>query len=207
MASSKKDFYIVSKLFTDLINNLSEDQFSNLINGMADIRYFEKNLDSEKREIYDSMLRELALEDNEERKYSFIRNSDELSTKIKLIEFCKYARIEFKSKDTNDTIIQNIINFTSLNKESILYKFNRVDGIEVEIDKIVIKLEDTMDIEEARNLIYGSKVIENKSNLLKVAKKLNVFVDREATYDIIVDTIIKSVVEAKIRSYTIRKKL
>ncbi|MGL4106927.1 hypothetical protein [Clostridium sp. LP20] len=38
-------------------------------------------------------------------------------------------------------------------------------------------------------------------------KYLFVFTDREAPYDTIMDNIIKSVVEAKIRSYTIRKKV
>lgn len=64
-----------------------------------------------------------------------------------------------------------------------------------------------MDVEEARNLIRNSKVLESKSNLLKLAKKLSVFIDREAQYEVILDNIIKSVVEAKIRSYTIRKKI
>lgn len=207
MPSSKKDFYIVSRLLTDFINNLTEVQFDNLVNGTADIRYYEKGIDSETKEKYNTLLYEIATKDNIEEKIKLIESNDELSKKSKLMDFCKYFKIEFKAKDTNSTIMKNIIDFIDKNKENVIYKYNKAESLEDGIDKLAQRLEDIMDIEEARNLMANSKMLESKSNLLKLSKKLNVFTDREASYDTIVDNIIKSVVEAKIRSYTIRKKI
>lgn len=207
MASSKKDFCIVSKLVVDLVNGLTEEQFNNLVSGTADIRYSEKGLDSEKKEKYNQILYKLALEENAKNRVMIIKQNDELVTKGKLIEFCKNFKIEFKTKDTIDMIVENIISYVSENKENIVYRYSRSENLELGIDELAKKLERIMDIEEARRLILESKVVENKANLIKLSKKLNVFTDREASYDTIMDNIIKSVVEAKIRSYTIRKKI
>lgn len=207
MANSKKDFCIVSKMVLDLINGLTEEQFNNLLNGTADIRYIERGLDSEKKEKYNEILYKLSLEDDDLKRIEFIKENDYLKTKNKLVEFCKNFRIEIKAKDTIDTIIENIINYVNKNKESILYRYSKLESLELGIDEVAKKLEEIMDIEEAKKLILESKAVENKANLIKLSKKLNVFTDREATYDTIMETIIKSVVEAKIRSYTIRKKL
>ncbi len=206
MASSKKDFSVVSKLILDLVNGLTEEQFNNLLNGTADIRYIEKGIDSEKREKYNEILYKLALEERGQR-IIFIKENYDLATKSKLIEFCKNFKIEFKTKDTIDMIIEHIVDYVDKNKENILYRYNRSENLELGIDEIAKKLEEIMDIGEARKLILESKVVENKANLIKLSKKLNVFTDREANYDTIMETIIKSVVEAKIRSYTIRKKI
>ncbi|TYQ14841.1 UNVERIFIED_CONTAM: hypothetical protein Cloal_1224 [Acetivibrio alkalicellulosi] len=207
MANSKKDFNIVLKIFIDFINTLTEDQFSNLVNGSADIKYQDKGLDNDKKEIYTNILYKIAIEDNIEEKTKIIACSEELSTKSKLLEFCKYFKICYKSKDTIDIIIKNIIEFIDKNKESIIYKYSMAENLEENIDKIAQRLEEIMDIVEARSFMSKSKILENKSNLLKLSKKLNVFIDRDSTREIIVDNIIRSVVEAKIRSYTIRKKI
>lgn len=207
MSNSKKDFLIVSKLLADLVNNLSEDQFNNLVNGTADIKYFEKGIDNEKKEKYNNILYKLAKEKNSEKKIELITNSEELSTKSKLIDFCKHFKIEFKVKDTNSVITKRILNFVDENEEDIIYRFNKLECIEENVDEIAKKLENIMDVEEARTLIFNSQSLKNKTNLLKLSKKLNVFIDRESSYETIVDIIIKSVVEAKIRSYTIRKKI
>lgn len=207
MSNSKKDFCIISKLVIDLVNNLSEEQYNNLVNGTADIRYTEKGIDSEKKVTYNNIIYELATKDSLDEKINVIKSNAHLSTKAKLIEFCKYFKIEYKTKETIDTIIQNIVQYVDENRDNIIYRFEKAEDIQESIDEIAKKLEEIMNVEEARTLISQSKAIENKTNLLKLAKKLNVFIDREATYEAIVDNIIKSVVEAKIRSYVIRKKL
>ena len=207
MASSKKDFCIVSKLVLDLINGLTEEQFNNLLNGTADIKYTEKTIDSEKKGKYNEILYNLSLENDDSKKIEIIKQNSLLNTKSKLIEFCKNLKIKTKSKDTIDIIIENIISYINKDKENILYKYNRSESLELSIDELAKKLEDIMDVEEAKKLIHECKSVESKTNLIKLSKKLNVFIDREATYDIIMDDIIKSVVEAKIRSYSIRKKI
>lgn len=207
MASSKKDFYVVSKLVLDVINNLTDEQFNNLINGSGDLKYIEKGLDVEKKDKYNWILYTIASQEKDAEKIKFIKENNEFPTKAKMIEFCKYFKIEYKVKDVADTIIQNIVEFCNANKDNIIYKYNRTESLETGIDEIAKKLEECMDVEEAKKLIEECKTVESKVNLLKLAKKLNVFINRDTSYDIIMDAIIKSVVESKIRSYTIRNKI
>lgn len=208
MASSKKDFYVVSKLILEVVNSLTEEQFSNLVNGTADLKYIEKSIDSDKKEKYNLILFTIANKEGTEEKIKFIKETDELSTKTKMIEFCKYFKIDYKVKDSVDEVIKNIVMFSEGNKDSIIYKYSRIEDIQLGIDEIAKKLEECMDVEEGKNLIDKSKIVESRVNLFKLAKKLNVFIsNRDASYDVIRDTIIKSVVEAKIRSFTIRNKI
>ncbi|MCC2765715.1 hypothetical protein [Clostridium perfringens] len=207
MASSKKDFSIISKNILDFINNLTEEQFNNIVNGTADIKYVEKGLDNDKREIFNSIVNYLINENDDEKRINYVKENSNLATKAKLIEFCKYLKIDYKQKDTIDVIISNIIDYIKINKDVLIYKFSKSEKLELGIEEVAKKLENSMDVDEAKAIITGSKVVESKTNLLKLAKKLNVFVDREFSYENIMDNIIKSVVESKIRSYTIRKKL
>ncbi|EOT2968560.1 hypothetical protein G6Z26_15060 [Clostridium perfringens] len=207
MASSKKDFSIISKNILDFINNLTEEQFNNIVNGTADIKYVEKGLDNDKREIFNSIVNYLINENDDEKRINYVKENSNLATKAKLIEFCKYLKIDYKQKDTIDVIISNIIDYIKINKDVLIYKFSKSENLELGIEEVAKKLENSMDVDEAKAIITGSKVVESKTNLLKLAKKLNVFVDREFSYENIMDNIIKSVVESKIRSYTIRKKL
>ena len=207
MTSSKKDFSIISKNILDFINNLTEEQFNNIVNGTADIKYVEKGLDNDKREIFNSIVNYLINENDDEKRINYVKENSNLATKAKLIEFCKYLKIDYKQKDTIDVIISNIIDYIKINKDVLIYKFSKSENLELGIEEVAKKLENSMDVDEAKAIITGSKVVESKTNLLKLAKKLNVFVDREFSYENIMDNIIKSVVESKIRSYTIRKKL
>ncbi|MBO3342094.1 hypothetical protein [Clostridium perfringens] len=207
MASSKKDFSIISKNILDFINNLTEEQFNNIVNGTADIKYVEKGLDNDKKEIFNSIVNYLINENDDEKRINYVKENSNLATKAKLIEFCKYLKIDYKQKDTIDVIISNIIDYIKINKDILIYKFSKSENLELGIEEVAKKLENSMDVDEAKAIITGSKVVESKTNLLKLAKKLNVFVDREFSYENIMDNIIKSVVESKIRSYTIRKKL
>ncbi|CUP24436.1 Uncharacterised protein [Clostridium baratii] len=207
MGSSKKDFGIVSKCILDFINNLTEEQFNNIVNGTADIKYVDKGIDSDKRIMFDTIINYLVNEVSEEKRVMFIKENKQLSTKAKLIEFCKYLKVECKQKDTIEMIISNINEYIEQNRESLTYRYSKQENIELGIEDIAKKIENSMDVEEAKNIISESKIVESKTNLLKLAKKLNVFLDRESSYEIIVDKIIKSVVESKIRSYTIRKKI
>lgn len=206
MASSRKDSYILNKLFVDFINGLTEEQFSNLINGTAELKYTDKGLDNVTKERFKDILYYTALaQDNA--KSDYIKSRPEINSKAKLVEFCKYINVEYKAKDTIDSIIQNILSYIEKNHDTILYKVVREDSIEKQLDEISKKIEEFMNLEEARNFILSKDILNSKTNLIKLAKRLNVFIDREGTYDNILDKILSSVVEAKIRSYTIRKKI
>lgn len=206
MSSSKKEFCIISKILLDFISSLTEEQYNNLVKGEAEIKYIEKNIDTVKKQKYDKILYDLAVENLVEIKIQYIKSNEDLSNKSKLIDFCKYHKINYKTKETNDSIINNIIKFVDINKEDIVYRWQKKENIEESIENVAEELQKIMNIEEAKIYIKKSKIIDNKSNALKLAKQLNVFVNREHSYDDIVDSIVNSVVGAKIRSYSIRNK-
>ena len=205
--SAKKDYCIVSKIIGDFIDGLTEEQFNNLLNGNADIKYVEKGIDSSIKEIYHLIMHRLISADSEEIIRDIIKNEDYLSNKQKIQDFCKFFKVEFRIKDSNEMLITNIIEFVKNNRGVLLYKYERQDSIDVKIEEIAKQLEEIMNVEEARELLKSKDILQNKTNLVKLAKKLRVFFDREAGVDTIIDTIVQSVVEAKIRSYTIRKKI
>lgn len=207
MSNAKKDFSIMCKLVLDFVNSLTEEQFNNLINGTADIKYNEKGLSQDKKERYNCILYNICMEDTREKAVDYIKKCDELSTKLKLNEFCKYFRIEIKVKDSIDTIINKIIEFVEKDKENIKYKYDKQINCEKNVDTIAQKLEECIDIEEAKEIIYSSDLMSSKIEMMKLAKRLKVFNDKDASCENIAENIIKTVVEAKIRSYIIRKKI
>lgn len=207
MSNSKKDFSIVCKLILDFVNNLTEEQFSNLINGTADIKYNEKALSQDKREKYNDILYHISIEDDREKIFNYVKQCEVLSTKMKLNEFCKYFKIEIKSKDSIENIINKIIDYVDMDKENIKYKYNRERDSVKNIDTIATKLEECIDVEEAKEIIFTSNLINSKTDMIKLAKRLKVYNDKDASCENIAENIIKTVVEAKMRSYIIRKKI
>ena len=119
MASSKKDFCIVSKIVLDLINGLTEEQFNSLLNGTADVRYVEKGLDSETKEKYNEILYRLSVENDD-----YTINGDRLS----IYEYDESAKStlegDLKSITDNGMMING--NKTSWTKAAHIYKKGRL---------------------------------------------------------------------------------
>ncbi len=207
MGSSKKDFYTVNKLLADFINGLTEEQFSKLVDGLAEVKYVEKALDSLTRSKYDEILLATAKIKDRKHRIEELSSLNDLNTKAKLIDLCKYINIDCKSKDRVDDIIAKIENYVNESSETIIDKNEKSTGLEERLDEIGNELEKFMNVDEARHFLVTNKDVASKTNLVKLARKLRVYIEKEASYDLIIETILKSVVEAKIRSYTIRKKM
>ncbi|MFZ5986808.1 MAG: hypothetical protein ACOYWZ_06765 [Bacillota bacterium] len=207
MAGTKRDYEIVSKIFMDFIGSLSNAEYDNLLNGSATIKYVEKGLPLAIKSVYDEIMTELLKLKTPEQYTNYIRANKELDTKSNLFDFCKYFSIETKAKDTLDMLISRIINHIEKNHDSLLYVLEKKSDIQYSIDTIASKLEDFMDIQQAVDFLKSSDVLSSKSNLLKLAKKLNVFIEKDTSHENILNSIIDSVVGAKIRSFAIRRKI
>lgn len=206
-ANAKKDYEIISKLFLDFVSNLSSAEFDSLVNGTAVIKYVEKSLTPSTKSMYDQILSELLKVDSPEQYTSYIKEHKELDTKSKLFEFCKYFNIETKAKDTMEMLITRVIDHIDKNKESLLYSLDRKSDIMYSINSIANKLEEFMDVQQALDFLKSNEILSSKSNLNKLAKKLNVFMEKDNSYENMLNSIIDSVVGAKIRSFAIRKKI
>ena len=75
MSSSKKEFCIISKILLDFISSLTEEQYNNLVKGEAEIKYIEKNIDTVKKQKYDKILYDLAVENLVEIKIQYIKSN------------------------------------------------------------------------------------------------------------------------------------
>ncbi|WP_294405668.1 hypothetical protein [uncultured Clostridium sp.] len=207
MSNSKKDFQVVYNLISDFISNLSDSQFASLIDGTGEIKFAEKTIDNALKESYNEVIHTIVNMQNYDDKINYLKSNKHLSNKTKIIEFCKYFKVNYKTKDTIETLINNIVEYGEENREDIIYRYNRKVRLEDSLDLIAKKLENYLDVKEAKEYLCKCNEISSKVNLIKLARRLNVFVDRESSYENILETILKSVVEAKIRSYTIRKKI
>ncbi|MFB6767449.1 hypothetical protein [Bacillus altitudinis] len=205
MSNSKKDSEILFKLFHNFVQNMTNSQYESLINGFSEIKVVEKNININDEYVYLNILSEVNSESTFEGKQTLIKNK--FSQKNDLIQLAKFIDIQVKSRDTIDELINKIIPKAEELKGEIDYKLTRENTKEENLSHLSLAFENSMDAKEARDLIVNSPLYSNKNELLKFARTFDVYPDRGASIDSIVDALIKSVVEAKLRSYKIRQKL
>ncbi|WP_144521737.1 hypothetical protein [Bacillus pumilus] len=205
MSNSKKDSEILFKLFHNFVQNMTNSQYESLINGFSEIKVVEKNININDEYVYLNILSEVNSESTFEGKQTLIKKK--FSQKNDLIQLAKFIDIQVKSRDTIDELINKIIPKAEELKGEIDYKLTRENTKEENLSHLSLAFENSMDAKEARDLIVNSPLYSNKNELLKFARTFDVYPDRGASIDSVVDALIKSVVEAKLRSYKIRQKL
>jgi hypothetical protein len=185
---------------------LSDDEIENLILGKATLKYNVKNISNETREMYDSLLAKLVNCNEIEEVKIIIRDDKSLIKKIDFLDFCDYINIEIKSKDSIENLIDKIYEYIKNKKEYVLSYIDNKKDKELILQEISYKLEEFNDIEEANMYLLNSSNLLTKSDLLKLAKSLNVYIEKENTHEAISRKIVDSVVGAKLRSFTLRGK-
>ncbi|AYK05656.1 hypothetical protein [Brevibacillus laterosporus] len=207
MSNSKKDFEIINKIILDLIISLSVTEYENIIRGTATLKYVEKDLPPSKRVLFQQILNKLVYVNTFEDIQSLLKENPTLKTKTDLIDFCSFLNIGTKSKDTINEIIFKICNFIEYNKESLLYSITKVNETSTNIEIVAEELEKFMNVQDAQEFLKNNEVLTNKSSLIKLAKELDVYIEKDATYSELIETIVDSVVGSKLRSLSIRKKI
>ena len=192
MNKSKEDTIKILDIFNNFVRQLSSTDYQKLINGELSICCVDNrnnNLSEEDIKIYDSIINELIKINENDEIIKYLETNKYLSEIQDLIKFCENYKIKLKKDDEKDIIIEKIVKFISEEKE---------------INKIVDIMKETKYKEYARNIIINSKILNNKINLLKLSKKLDVFIDKSKSKNDIIDRILKSVIDSKIRSSIIR---
>ena len=192
MNKSKEDTIKILDIFNNFVRQLSSTDYQKLINGELSICCVDNrnnNLSEEDIKIYDSIINELIKINENDEIIKYLETNKYLSEIQDLIKFCENYKIKLKKDDEKDIIIEKIVKFISEEKE---------------INKIVDIMKETKDKEYARNIIINSNILNNKINLLKLSKKLDVFIDKSKSKNDIIDRILKSVIDSKIRSSIIR---
>lgn len=192
MNKSKEDTIKILNIFNNFVSQLSFTDYEKLINGELSICCVDNknnNLSEEDTKIYDSIVNELIKINENDKIIKYLETNKYLLEIQDLIKFCENYKIKLKKDDEKDIIIEKIIKFISEEKE---------------INKIVDIMKETKDKEYAKNIIISSNILNNKINLLKLSKKLDVFIDKSKSKNDIIDRILKSVIDSKIRSSIIR---
>lgn len=205
MSNSKKEIELLYKLFSNFLSNLTNEQYLQLLNGEADLKLVSKKIDQNTIQMYKMILQEIVdIEDIEERKILLLSH---FNKKTDLANLSNYLNIPTKSKDTVKIILDNIIEYTLANEDYIKNNIKENQKLEKELSELVNQIEGTMDSAEAKELLKKSSISSRKVDLINFAKKLSVFPDKRSSTDDIINEIVQTVVEAKIRSYKIRKKM
>ncbi len=207
MSNSKRDSEILIRLFNSFVGNLTVGQYEKLINGHAEIKLVEKesNSNDDDNNNYLNFLEKLNSINIYEEKAFFLKKH--FNQKIELIQLAKFLGVQTKTRDTIDDLIKKIIVISDDLKDEIKYKVSRKNYQEETLSNLYEKFEHSMDVEDAKIMLKGSSIYQNKSELLKFARRFSVYPDKSSSIDHIVDLLVKSVVEAKLRSLKIRQKL
>lgn len=205
MSNSKKEIELLYKLFSNFLSNLTNEQYLQLVNGESELKLVSKKIDTNTIQVYKMLLQDIiSVEDIEERKLLL---SSHLNKKSDLINLSDFLNIPTKSKDTIKVMLDNIIEYTIENGDYIKNNVKEDQKYEKELSDLINQIEATMDTNEAKDLLKNSSIAYRKADLMNFAKKLSVFPDKRSSADDIINEIVQAVVEAKIRSYKIRKKL
>lgn len=201
MSNSKKDLEIVMSLFSTFISGLSNDEYDDLINGYAEIKLISKAL--KKEQDYLEIIYDLNNQTSIENKITYLNNY--MSTKKDLINLCKYLNIETITKDTVAILMEKIIVGAKREEQNIIYKVEKIDNKQNELLSIITFLEETTDSEKAVRFLKEKEL--SKSDYLNLARNMDVFPEKSANVEVIINMIVKNVVEAKLRSLKIRNKM
>jgi hypothetical protein len=201
-----EDYEKITNMIFSLLKDLSKNEINNLLNGDAYLKYIEtKRYINKEKIFYKDLLHEGINCPNKNSLISFLYNSN-LKNKIQLTEFCDYLGLVTKSKDKKEEIIEKIADFILNNKEIIKMNTQNDRELTHKIDDIGVKLKGMEDISEAYTFLKNEEILNKKSNLLLLAKNLDVYIKKELPNDIIMTRIVESVVGSKLRSLAIRGK-
>lgn len=156
--------------------------------------------------MYDSLLERLAYCNEIEEMKNTIKEDKSLIKKMEFLGFCDYINIETKSKDSIDNLLERIYEYIKNKKEHVLNYIDNKNNSEMLLQKISYRLEELNDIEEANEYLLSNNNLLTKSDLLKLAKSLNVYIEKENSNEAISRKIVDSVVGAKLRSFALRGK-
>lgn len=204
--SSKRDLEAMFSIINSFIKGLSVNEYENILNGSATLKYVEKSLSLAEKNQFDEILNNILGVGGVLNENTMDIIKEKIETKNQLIAFCNYLNIDLKSKDTKEDIYEKILIFIEENKEILINKINKNVSIHQMIEMIALELEGFVDKEQALKFLLDKKVLENKSHSLFLAKVLDVNVRKESSNLEILERIVDSVVGSKLRSMVIRGK-
>jgi hypothetical protein len=190
----KQEAIIVLNRLMKFIESLPSNQYDTFINGGGKIQFIEAKPKShfQFEKLRDKIQREAEKEEDVEsllKKYS----------KNDLISFCEYINITTGNRDSKEILYKKISCFFSMKQRKVheIHPLERVASI----------LREFENVEEAREYLRGEETAKRKTDLVKLAKCLEVHVTQKQTKQEIVNQIVESVVGSRGREKPIKERV
>ncbi|MFC7784086.1 hypothetical protein ACFQWC_06245 [Rossellomorea sp. GCM10028870] len=191
---SKQETIIVLNRLMKFIESLPSNQYDTFINGGGKIQFIEakpkSHLQFEK--LRDKIQREAEKEEYVEsllKKYS----------KKDLVSFCEYINITTGKRDTKEILYKKISCFFSMMERRV----HEIDPLE----RIASILREFENVKEVREYLLREETVKKKTDLMSLAKCLEVHVTQKQTKQEIFDRIVESVEGSRMKGKAIREKV
>ncbi|WP_164668827.1 hypothetical protein [Virgibacillus doumboii] len=182
----KKDTEKLLHVTMEFLEGLSAKQFQALVEGKAVIRFEPKQDDRQKHQ---QLKEKLKQESNIEK----ILNSH---TKKELIAFCKYYKINIKTRDIKKMLIEKIILYIRDDKpEKELIDWKTIEN----------ELHNCSTLDEAKNMLANHKDLRLKNDLITFAKSLGIYVNKRYSKQEVLERIADYTTGARLRGKVIRQ--
>ncbi|MCL7746830.1 hypothetical protein [Halalkalibacter alkaliphilus] len=188
---SKEEMEQVLKIALTFVEQLTNEQYEKLVSNEASICYVEEQRKGSSDDEFEKW------------KVSIIEEQDvekvlRRKTKKEIVRFCTYYNIPTVTKDTKAILYEKISEYFQIGANTLeLEKKDRIAEIGKELEKFD-------DAEQALGFLGKEKSLQTKSNVMKLAKSLDVFVNQKQSKQDIINRIVDSVVGAKVRARVIR---
>lgn len=206
MSRSKNDLQSVLKILMNFVDGLSNSEVESLLNGTGAIKYVEKDISSSDKEIFNEIIYKLAKTNSQQEMFHQLLTDSRLDSKQRMQEFCRFLNLPYKTKDVLDALRLRIVDAITKDRQRFIVNFDKQADTNYLLQNISYRLEEIADVDEAVSFLAENELLKTKSNLILLAKLLDVYITKDQSSEEIIKRIIDSVVVAKLRSKAIREK-
>ncbi|QHS21441.1 hypothetical protein GWK91_00025 [Virgibacillus sp. MSP4-1] len=182
----KKDTQKMIQIVSDFINELSDDQFTNLINGNAMIEYKEN-------QNHVSSIDQMKSSVQQAQSMKEIEGCFKGLLKKDIRAFCKDCRIDIRKKDTKKELFYKI---------AVHFGITRPD--EKDFNTLIKEFDRFTDVKEAAEFLNGAGELRTKDDLIRFANVLDVHIRPKERKADILHRIAESVVGSRLRAQVIK---
>lgn len=191
----KQEVEKMLQMALDFLEGLTSEQFQELVDGNAVIRYEAKV----KHTHYEELLKKIKQEANNAEDVGGILDCFK---KKGLFLFCDYINLEIKTRDIKRVIFQKIASHVGIDDSP--GSDSKEEAEPANWKQIEMALRNCCTINEGKDLLLNQELLSLKKNVVAFAKALGVYVNQRYTKQELLERIVDSVVGAQIRGKVIR---
>jgi hypothetical protein len=204
VSGSKNDTESIFRMVASFISNLSAVEYDSLLNGTGSIKYFDKGISSHDKEVFERLIEKVSLASSSLEMQDLLRNNTDLNSRARLIELCRFLNVEYKTKDTIGALQDRVLVYLESHKEQISNERAKQTDTNYQFSQISNQLQEIDDTDLAMRYLSEQELLRSRYNLMTLARKLDVYINKETSAEDVMKKIVDSVVGARLRSRAIR---